>query len=122
MYSKELLKRFKNPKHMKEIKGADGIGEAGNPICGDVMKVYIKVKNSKIIDICFQTFGCPAAIASSDAMCELALGKTLAEAGKIASKEIVEKLGGMPKIKTHCSVLGMQTLKKAIEDYRAKSK
>jgi len=122
MYTKELMERFRNPKHMKEIKGADGIGEEGNPRCGDVMKVYIKVKNDKIVDIGFQTFGCPAAIAASDALCELALGKTLAEAAKITGKDIVKVLKDMPVIKIHCSVLGMKTLKRAIEDYRKKSK
>ena len=89
MYTKELMERFRNPKFMKEIVGADGIGKEGNPKCGDVMKVYIKVEKGKITDIGFQTFGCPAAIAASDALCELALGKTLAEAGKITGKDIV---------------------------------
>lgn len=104
---------------MKEIKDADAVGQAGNPRCGDVMKVYLKIKKDKIKDASFQTFGCPAAIAASDAMCELAKGKTLAAAKKITSKDIVKKLGGeMPPIKLHCSVLGMQTLKKAIESYK----
>ena len=120
MYTKELMERFRNPKHMKEIKGADGIGEEGNPKCGDVMKVYITVEKGKITDIGFQTFGCPAAIAASDAMCELALGKTLDQASKITGKDIVKVLGDMPPIKLHCSVLGMKTLKNAIGDYRKK--
>jgi len=119
MYAKSLLDRFRNPKHMKEIKDADAVGQAGNPRCGDVMKVYLKIKGDKITEASFQTFGCPAAIAASDAMCELAKGKTLAEAEKITSKDIVKTLGGeMPPIKLHCSVLGMQTLKKAIENYK----
>ena len=116
------MKRFRDPKHMKEIKDADGIGQVGNSICGDVMKVYIKVKNDKIVDIGFQTWGCPAAIAASDAMCELAKGKTLKQAEQIKSKDIVKLLGEMPPIKLHCSVLGMQTLKKAIEDYKKRKK
>lgn len=121
MYSKKLLERFRNPKFMKKIKGADGIGEAGNIHCGDIMRVYIKVKNNKIVDIGFQTLGCPAAISCSDMLCELAIGKNLDEALKITSKDIVKKLGGMPIIKLHCSVLGMQTLHKAIEDYKKKN-
>ena len=122
MYTEELMKRFRNPKFMKEIKNADGVGEVGNPRCGDVMKVYIKVKDNKIIDIGFQTFGCPAAIAASDAMCELAKGKTLEQAEKLTNKDIVKVLKEMPPIKLHCSVLGMQTLKKAIEDYKKRKK
>jgi len=84
------------------------------------MKIFIKVENDKIVDIGFQTYGCPAAIAASDAMCELALGKTLKQAEKICSEDIVEVLGEMPPIKLHCSVLGIQTLKKAIENYKAR--
>ena len=120
MYTKELMERFRNPKFMKEIKGADAVGQEGNPKCGDVMKVYITVEKGKITDIGFQTFGCPAAIAASDALCELALGKTLAEAAKITGKDIVKVLGDMPPIKVHCSVLGMKTLKNAIADYHKK--
>lgn len=121
MYTEEILKRFKNPEHMGKIKSPDGVGEKGNVRCGDVMKVYIKVKKNRIAEAKFETWGCPAAIASSDALCELAKGKTIAQAEKITNKDIVKKLGGkMPAFKLHCSVLGMQTLKKAIEDYKKK--
>lgn len=116
-YSKEVLKRFTNPKHFGEIKNPDGVGQVGNPQCGDIMKIYFKIKDDKIKDVRFQTFGCVSAIASSDALCELAKGKTIEEAKKINNKEIIEKLKGLPSIKIHCSVLGASGLKKAIENY-----
>jgi len=122
-YSKEVMKRFKNPKFAGEMKNADAVGEVGNPTCGDVMKIFIKVKkNSKDIikDISFQTFGCVAAIAASDALCELAKGKTLDKALKINRKDIVKKLKGLPSLKFHCSVLGEEALQKAIENYQKK--
>lgn len=120
-YSKELLKHFKNPKFVKEIANASGQGEVGNVRCGDVMHLDIKVKNNKIEDIGFKTFGCAAAIASSDVVCEIAKGKTLEEAEKITKDEIVKKFGGMPPAKVHCSVLGIEALRKAIADYRKKN-
>lgn len=119
-YSKKLLEHFRNPKFVKDIKNADGVGEVGNMKCGDVMHLKIKVKDDKIKDIGFQTFGCPAAVASSDVVCELAFGKTLEKAEKITKDDIVKKLGGMPQIKVHCSVLGIEALKKAIGDYKEK--
>lgn len=119
-YSKEVLKRFTDPKYFGDIKDADGVGQVGNPQCGDIMKIYFKVKDNKIADIKFQTFGCVSAIASSDALCEIAKGKTIEEAKKINNKEIVDKLKGLPSIKVHCSVLGASGLKKAILDYEAK--
>jgi nitrogen fixation NifU-like protein len=119
-YSKEVLKRFTNPKHFGEIKNPDGVGQVGNPICGDIMKVYLKVKKGKITNIKFQTFGCVSAIAASDALCELAKGRTIEEAKQITNKAIIEKLDGLPDIKIHCSVLGAQGLKKAILDYEQK--
>lgn len=119
-YSKEVLKRFTNPKHFGEIKTPDGVGQVGNPTCGDIMKVYLKVKKEKIVDIKFQTFGCVSAIAASDALCELAKGKTIEQAKTITNKAIIEKLDGLPDIKIHCSVLGAQGLKKAILDYEQK--
>ena len=121
-YTKELLKHFNNPKFVKKIKNPDGVGEVGNIQCGDVMHLEIKVKDNKIEDIGFHTFGCAAAISSSDIVCELVKGKTLEEAEKITKEDIVKKLGGMPPIKVHCSVLGISALKKAIEDYREKKK
>ena len=119
-YSKEVLKRFTSPKHFGEIKNPDGVGQVGNPQCGDVMKIYFKVKGNKINDIKFQTFGCVSAIASSDALCELAKGKTIEEAKKITNKQIIDKLKGLPSIKVHCSVLGANGLKKAILNYEEK--
>jgi len=124
-YSKKAVQLFKNPKHVGEIKNADGIGQEGNPVCGDVMKVYIKIgKNKKgqeiIKDIKYQTYGCLAAISASEALCILAEGKTLKEAKKITSKDIADFLGKLPPIKFHCSVLGMGTLRKAIDNYLSK--
>lgn len=121
-YSKKLMKHFKNPRFVKEVKNADGVGEVGNIRCGDVMRMKIKVKDNKIKDIGFQTFGCPAAVASSDVVCKLAKGKTLKQAKKLKKDDIVKELGGMPNIKIHCSVLGIQALKKAIENYEKNGK
>jgi nitrogen fixation protein NifU and related proteins len=118
MYSKKIIKRFENPKFVGEMKNPDAVGEVGNISCGDIMRIYLKIEKGKIKDIKFKTYGCMAAIASSDALCELAKGKTLEDVKKISYKDIIEKLGGdMPKIKIHCSVLGTKALKKAIEDY-----
>jgi len=134
-YSKELMKHFKNPKFIKDVKDSNGVGEVGNVSCGDIMHLEIRVRPPRgypetfskkalqgaiIEDIGFKTFGCAAAIASSDVVCELAKGKTLAQAEKIKKDDIVEKLKGMPRIKVHCSVLGIEALKKAIGDYRGK--
>ena len=118
MYSKKLMKRFTNPKFSGVMKNPDAIGEEGNVRCGDIMKIYIKVKNNKITDIKFQTYGCMAAIASTDVICELAKGKTLENALKIKPKDVVEKLEKMPPIKFHCSVLGTKALKRAIDNYK----
>ena len=125
LYSKKVMQLFKNPKHVGEIKNADGVASEGNPICGDVMKVFIKIGRNKrgeeiIKDIRYQTFGCVAAIASSEALCNLAKGKTLKEALKITSKDIADYLGKLPPIKFHCSVLGMATLHEAIKNYLKK--
>lgn len=119
-YTKKVLEIFKNPKFVGRIKNASGVGEVGNPVCGDQMAVYIKVKDSKIADIKFKTFGCVAAIASSEALCTLAKGKTVDQAMKITSEDIAGYLGGLPNIKHHCSILGAEALKKAIEDYKKK--
>lgn len=123
-YSDKVRKYFLHPKNMGEIKNASGIGEVGNPTCGDIMKVYIKVENKKgqeiIKDIKFKAFGCAAAIATSSMTTQLAKGKTLEEAEKIGMNSVVESLGGLPKIKLHCSSMAEKALKKAIEDYRNK--
>lgn len=119
-YSKNVKKHFLHPKFMGEIKNADAIGMIRNPSCGDMMKVYLKIKNDKIKDIKFQTLGCAAAISSSDIACQLAKGKTLQEAEKIKARDILKELGGLPMIKEHCSLLGQDTIKKAIENYRKK--
>lgn len=122
MYNKEVMKHFLKPKYSKKMKNPDAVGIIRNDYCGDIMEVYLKIEKGKIKDISFQTFGCAAAIASSDVLCELVKGKTLKEARKIDNKKIVKKLHGLPLIKLHCSVLGEKTLRKAIEDYEKKQK
>lgn len=119
-YSKKTLNRFKNPKFAGEIKNADAVGEEGNIKCGDVMRIFLKVdKNKGIIkDVKFQTYGCVAAIAASDAMCEIVKGKTLEQAEKLTWNDIVKELGNVPPIKYHCSILGTDALKNAIENYK----
>jgi len=123
-YSKELLKHFKNPKFVKDVKDANGVGEVGNIRCGDIMHLEIKVndKTKKIEDIGFKTFGCPAAVASSDVVCSLAKGKTIQQAKKLSKDDVIKKLKGMPSEKIHCSVLGIDALKLAIKDYENKEK
>lgn len=121
-YSKEVMKHFTNPKHMGSIKNADAVGQAGNPVCGDIMKIYIKVKDNKIKDIKFKTLGCAAAIASSDMLVELARGKTLEAAEKITGTDVVKKLGKLPPVKVHCSVLAQHALHEAIKKYKIKKK
>jgi|TARA_Y100000310_G_scaffold130175_1_gene129371 nitrogen fixation NifU-like protein len=118
MYTEKTIKHFRSPKFAGEMKNPDAVGEVGNVRCGDVMKMFIKVENNIIKDIRFQTYGCIAAIASSDAMCELAIGKTLDDALKITFKDVVKQLDDLPQIKQHCSVLGTAALKKAIQNYK----
>lgn len=120
MYSKKVLQHFKNPKNQGRIKNPDGVGEVGNPICGDVLCIYIKVKDNKISDIKFETLGCGAAIATSSMITELAKGKTLKEAYKISRDDIAKELGGLSPVKMHCSNLAADALHKAIDDYRKK--
>jgi nitrogen fixation NifU-like protein len=121
-YSKAVMKHFTHPKNMGEIKNADAVGQAGNPVCGDIMKIYIKVKDNKIKDIKFKTLGCAAAIASSDMLTELARGKTLEGAAKLTGADVVKKLGKLPPVKVHCSVLAQHALRDAIKKYWAKHK
>jgi len=120
MYTERIIQRFKNPLNVGVIENADGIGEEGNFKCGDVMKIYIKVDNNRIQDIKFQTYGCVAAIVSSDILCDIAKGKTVDEALNIKSKDILTESGEMPPIKHHCSVIGAEALHKAIFDYKKK--
>ncbi|MCD6542230.1 MAG: Fe-S cluster assembly scaffold protein NifU [Thermoplasmata archaeon] len=120
MYSKKVMEHFLNPRNMGVIEDADGVGTAGNPVCGDTMTIYIKVKNGRIVDIKFQTFGCAAAIATSSMITELAKGKTLEEAEKITRDDVADALDGLPPIKMHCSNLAADALKAAIEDCRKK--
>ncbi len=122
MYSDKVMEHFKNPKNVGEIENADGKGEVGNPRCGDLMHVYIKVKDNKIKDIKFKTFGCVAAIATSDVLCDLAKGKTLEEAEKLTNNDVVKALENLPPIKMHCSNLAADALKEAIKDYKKKIK
>ena len=122
-YSDILMDHFKNPRNQGEIKDADGVGEVGNPVCGDMMKIYIMVgENDKgeefLRDIKFQTLGCGAAIASSSMLTELAKGQKIDDALKISREQIAEKLGGLPKEKIHCSILAAEGLKKAVANYR----
>jgi nitrogen fixation NifU-like protein len=120
MYSQKVMDHFRNPRNVGEIPDADGIGEVGNPVCGDMMTFYIKVKDNRIVDVKFKTFGCGAAIAVSSMVSEMAKGKTIDEALKITNAQVAEELGGLPPNKLHCSNLGADALHKAIENYLAK--
>jgi len=120
LYSEKVMDHFRNPRNVGEIPDADGVGTVGNPVCGDMMTVYIKVKDDRIADIKFKTFGCGAAVATSSMVTELAKGKTLEEAMKITRADVAEHLGGLPPIKMHCSNLAADALHSAIDDYRKK--
>jgi nitrogen fixation NifU-like protein len=120
MYSEKVLDHFRNPRNVGEIEDADGVGTVGNPVCGDMMSVYIKVKDDRIEDIKFKTFGCGAAIATTSMTTELAKGKTLDEAMEITRQDVADELGGLPPIKMHCSNLAADALHEAIKDYRRK--
>jgi nitrogen fixation NifU-like protein len=122
MYSDKVMEHFRSPRNMGEIKDADGVGTVGNPVCGDLMTIYIKVKNDKITDVKFKTFGCAAAIATSSMITELAKGKTLDEASKITRDNVANELDGLPPIKMHCSNLAADALREAIKDYKKKMK
>jgi len=120
LYSKKVMEHFQHPRNVGEIKNPEGVGHVGNPICGDIMELYIKVKDNKIVDAKFKTFGCGAAIATSSMVTEMVKGKTIEEALKISNRAVAEALDGLPPIKMHCSVLAEDALKAAIEDYLAK--
>lgn len=114
------MEHFKNPRNMGEIPNADGVGTVGNPVCGDLMTMYIKVENDRIKDVKFKTFGCGAAIATSSMTTELAKGKTIDEAMKITRASVADSLGGLPPVKMHCSNLAADALHAAIKDYQEK--
>jgi len=120
MYSAKVMEHFRNPRNMGEIPDADGVGVVGNPVCGDMMTIYIKVKEDRIADIKFKTFGCGAAIATSSMVTELAKGKTLEEGLRLSRKDVADSLDGLPPIKMHCSNLAADGLHAAIEDYLKK--
>jgi nitrogen fixation NifU-like protein len=117
MYSEKVMDHFTHPRNVGTLDDADGIGEVGNPVCGDMMTFYIKVKGDKLVDVKFQTFGCVAAIAVSSMVSEMAMGKTLKEAKAISKKAVAESLDGLPKEKMHCSNLGAEALTAAIRNY-----
>ena len=120
MYTEKVMEHFKNPRNVGEIPDADGVGTVGNPVCGDLMTIYIKVKNNRLVDIKFNTFGCGSAIATSSMITELAKGKTLEEGLKITRANVADELGGLPAVKMHCSNLAADALHAAIEDYYKK--
>jgi len=122
MYNETVMEHFTNPRNVGEIEDADGIGEVGSPQCGDIMRIYLKIEDNIIKDIKFKTFGCASAIASSSIMTEMVKGKTVEEALKLTNRDVVEKLGGLPAPKIHCSVLAEDAIRKAIGDYRQKQK
>lgn len=119
-YSQEVMDHFMHPRNVGEIKNPDGTGHVGNPTCGDIMEMYIKVKDNVVVDAKFKTFGCGAAIATSSMITELVKGKTLEQALKISNDAVIEALGGLPPVKRHCSVLAEEALKAAIADYQKK--
>lgn len=120
MYSEKVMDHFENPRNVGVIEDADGIGTVGNPVCGDVMKMYIKVKDGIITDVKFKTFGCASAIATSSMATELIKGKGISEALTLTNKAVAEALDGLPPVKMHCSVLAEEAIKAAIEDYQNK--
>ncbi len=119
-YSQKVMDHFMNPRNVGEIENADGVGTVGNPVCGDIMKMYLKIENNVIKDAKFKTFGCGAAVATSSMATELIIGKTLEEALDITNSTVAEALDGLPPVKMHCSNLAQQAVKAAIEDYKKK--
>jgi nitrogen fixation NifU-like protein len=119
-YSAKVMDHFMNPRNVGEIEEADGIGEVGNPACGDMMRLYLKVEEGRVVDAKFRTFGCGAAIASSSMLTEMIKGKTLEEAREITNHAVAEALDGLPAVKIHCSVMAEQAVKSALDDYAKK--
>jgi len=120
-YSEKVMEHFMNPRNVGEIPDADGVGTVGNPVCGDIMRMYIKVENNVLTDVKFKTFGCGAAIATSSMATELIKGKTIEEALALTNKAVAEALGGLPPVKMHCSVLAEEAVQSAIDDYLKKT-
>jgi nitrogen fixation NifU-like protein len=120
MYSDKVMDHFQNPRNVGEIENADGVGTEGNPTCGDLMTIYIKVEDNIITDVKFKTFGCGAAIATSSMITEMAVGKTIEEALKISRNDVADELEGLPPVKMHCSNLAADALRAAIADYKMK--
>ena len=120
LYNQTVMDHFMNPRNMGDLKDADGIGEVGAAACGDIMKISLKIKDGKIEDARFKTFGCGSAIASSSMATELIKGRTIGEAMSFSNQEVVDALGGLPPVKIHCSVLAEEALKAALEDYLKK--
>lgn len=121
LYSEKVMDHFRNPRNVGTIENADGIGEVGNPVCGDIMKIYLKIEDERITDVKFETFGCGSAIASSSMATELIIGQPLKEALKLTNKAVTEALDGLPAHKLHCSVLAEEAIKLAVKDYYDKN-
>jgi nitrogen fixation NifU-like protein len=122
VYSEKVMEHFRNPRNTGEIENPDGVGHVGNPVCGDIMELYIKVNNNIITEAKFKTFGCGAAIATSSMVTEMVKGKSIEDALKVTNSEVAEALGGLPAVKMHCSVLAEEALQSAIADYQQKMK
>ncbi|HOK44038.1 MAG TPA: Fe-S cluster assembly scaffold protein NifU [Thermoclostridium caenicola] len=120
MYSEKVMDHFMNPRNVGEIEDADGVGQVGNPKCGDIMKMYLKIEDGVIVDAKFKTFGCGAAVATSSMATELIKGKTIKEAEQITNKVVMDALDGLPPAKVHCSVLAEEAIAAALQDYRAR--
>ena len=119
-YSEKVMDHFMNPRNVGEIESADGVGEVGNPACGDMMRLYLKIEEGRVRDAKFRTFGCGAAIASSSMLTEMIKGKTVEEARAITNQHVAEALDGLPAVKIHCSVMAEQAVKSALDDYAKK--
>lgn len=117
LYSEKVMDHFRNPRNVGIIEDADGVGEVGNPVCGDIMKIYLKIEGENIVDVKFETFGCGSAIASSSMASELIKGKKVSDALELTNKAVAEALDGLPAHKMHCSVLAEEAIKKAVKDY-----